>query len=101
MGGATYIDKAKGIKKVLKKTESGSVWVVEKLRTPPKPKKRVPVPALIGPERLRVADVLALLKVSRSTLYAGLAAGRYPLADGKDGNMPFWKASTIRQFLER
>ena len=100
MGGVTIINKAKGIKKVLQKTENGSVWIEEKLRPSPKPKKITPVPSLVGPERLRIADVLALVKVSRSTFYAGLAAGRYPPADGKDGNIPFWKASTIRTFLE-
>lgn len=119
MGGATIIYKSRGIKKVLTKTEEGTIWVEEKLepvgktkaeegtirveeKLEPvrKAKKTVPVPPLIGAERLRVADVLVLLGISRSTLYAGVATGRYPAADGKDGNMPFWKASTIKRFLD-
>jgi predicted DNA-binding transcriptional regulator AlpA len=31
----------------------------------------------------------ALLGVSRSTLYAGLATGRYPKNDGYDGKLDF------------
>lgn len=114
MGGATIIYKSKGIKKVLTKTKEGTVWVEEKLKPEPepelkterkpepvqKPRKRAAVSPLVGPERLRIADVLELLKVSRSTFYARLATGRYPPADGKDGSIPFWRASTIRTFLE-
>ncbi len=100
MGGATIIYKSRGIKKVLTKTEEGTIWIEERLKPVRKTKKTVPVPPLIGAERLRVADVLVLLGISRSTLYAGVATGRYPPADGKDGNIPFWKASTIKGFLE-
>jgi hypothetical protein len=52
------------------------------------------------PGRLRVANVQALLNVSRATLYAGLASGRYPKPDGHDGNMPYWCTETIRPLLE-
>jgi hypothetical protein len=50
--------------------------------------------------RVRVANLLAILNVSHSTLYAGLKSGRYPLPDGYDGSMPFWNTSTIRTILE-
>ena len=50
--------------------------------------------------RLRVANLLAILNVSHSTLYAGLKSGRYPSPDGRDGSFPFWRTSTIRAFLE-
>lgn len=48
--------------------------------------------------RLRVANLLAILAVSHSTLYQGLRSGRYPPADGFDGNMPYWTTQTIREF---
>lgn len=50
--------------------------------------------------RLRVSHLTALLAVSRSTLYAGIASGRYPDPDGKDGKMPYWLTTTIKAFLE-
>lgn len=50
--------------------------------------------------RLRVANLLAILNVSHSTLYAGVKSGRYPKPDGRDGSFPFWRTSTIRAFLE-
>jgi len=49
--------------------------------------------------RLRVSHLTALLAVSRSTLYAGIASGRYPQPDGKDGKMPYWLTSTVREYL--
>jgi hypothetical protein len=61
---------------------------------------------LDSPGRLRVADMLALLRISRPTLYAGLnlqnkpgKVRRYPLPDGWDAKMPFWKTSTVKAFL--
>ena len=50
--------------------------------------------------RLRVSHLMALLAVSRSTLYAGIASGRYPKPDGKDGRMPYWLTSNIKAFIE-
>lgn len=50
--------------------------------------------------RLRVANMLAILNVSHSTLYAGLKSGRYPPPDGRDGGMPFWNTATVKKFLE-
>lgn len=49
--------------------------------------------------RLRVANLLAILNISHSTLYAGLKSGRYPSPDGQDGSFPYWMTSTIRAFL--
>jgi hypothetical protein len=50
--------------------------------------------------RLRVANLLAILNVSHSTLYAGIKSGRYPIYDGRDGSFPFWNTATIKAFLE-
>lgn len=50
--------------------------------------------------RLRVCHFMSLLGVSHSTLYKGLQTGRYPPADGKDGSMPYWRAETVRNFLQ-
>ncbi len=50
--------------------------------------------------RLRVANMLAILNVSHSTLYAGMKSGRYPSPDGRDGSFPYWMTSTVRVFLE-
>lgn len=50
--------------------------------------------------RLRVANMLAILNISHSTLYEGLKRGRYPSPDGRDGNFPYWKTSTIKSFLD-
>jgi len=52
------------------------------------------------PGRLRVCHLLALLSVSHSTLYAGFKTGRYPTPDGHDGQLPYWKTETMRQFLQ-
>lgn len=51
------------------------------------------------PGRLRIAHLLSLFSVSHSTLYQGMKFGRYPKPDGRDGNFPYWKTETIRQFL--
>jgi predicted DNA-binding transcriptional regulator AlpA len=73
----------------------------------PAPKKKnghtrakAPLIDLSEPGRLRVAHLLALLGVSHSTFYSGTKTGRYPKADGKDGNFPYWKTSTIKRFLD-
>ncbi|NYH13542.1 helix-turn-helix transcriptional regulator [Paraburkholderia bryophila] len=49
-------------------------------------------------ERLRIIDVLQVLKVSKSTFFDGIKSGRYPAADGRDGRMPFWRTSTIKPY---
>lgn len=61
---------------------------------------RQPAISLDQPGRLRVSNLLAILNISHSTLYAGLKSGRYPSPDGQDGSFPFWRTSTIRVFLE-
>lgn len=61
---------------------------------------QAPIINLHQPGRLRVAHVMAILGVSHSTLYAGMASGRYPAPSGRDGRIPFWRTETIRQFLE-
>lgn len=50
--------------------------------------------------RLRVSNLLSLLGVSHSTFYKGLKTGRYPSPDGKDGEIPYWRAKTVREFLK-
>jgi len=63
-------------------------------------KPKAPIISLEQPGRLRVAHLMSLFSVSHSTLYAGIKSGRYPKADGKDGNFQFWNTETIRQFLQ-
>ncbi|MFM0603651.1 hypothetical protein PQR05_03865 [Paraburkholderia sediminicola] len=49
-------------------------------------------------ERLRISEVLQVLKVGKSTFFDGIKSGRYPTADGRDGRMPYWLTSTIRPY---
>lgn len=63
-------------------------------------KPEVPAFSLDVPARVRVKHWLALLSVSHSTFYAGMQTGRYPKPDGYDGKFPFWRTSTVRDFLE-
>lgn len=51
------------------------------------------------PGRLRVGHLLQLFQTSHSTLYEHMGT-RYPAPDGKDGGRPYWKTSTIKDFLE-
>ena len=51
------------------------------------------------PGRLRVGHLLTLFSVSHSGFYAHLGT-RYPAPDGKDGGRPYWKTSSVRDFLE-
>lgn len=66
---------------------------------------RAPIVSLDQPGRLRVANVIALLGISHSSLYAGLrpkpgeTTTRYPKPDGRDGGFPYWKTATILAFL--
>jgi hypothetical protein len=62
---------------------------------------RQPVISLADVGRLRVANLLAILNISHSTLYAGLKVGRYPPPDGRDGNLPYWMTTTILHFLNQ
>lgn len=55
---------------------------------------------LSKPGRLRVGHMLTLFSVSHSTLYARMAAGTIPKADGKDGR-PYWLTSTVKPLLEK
>ena len=62
-------------------------------------KAQAPTISLDQPGRLRVANMLSLLGVSHSTFYSGIKTGRYPVADGRDGSMPYWNTSTVKLFL--
>lgn len=79
---------------------SSKVKIETKRKTSGHTRARRPEISLEEPGRLRVAHLLALFGVSHSTLYAGLKSGRYPLCDGRDGGIPFWRTSTVRTFLE-
>lgn len=61
---------------------------------------KAPIISLDQPGRLRVANIMAILGISHSTLYSGMATGRYPKHDGVDGRFPYWKTETIRSFLD-
>ena len=50
--------------------------------------------------RLRVGHLLSILAISHSQLYQRLKEGRLPPCDGHDGKRPYWRASTIRVFLQ-
>lgn len=58
-----------------------------------------PLIDLDQPARLYVGDLLLILRISRPTLYKGLASGRYPAADGHDQKRPYWRTQTIKAFL--
>lgn len=60
-----------------------------------------PLISLDSPGRLRTANVLALCGISHSTLYARLKAGEFPLPDGKDGGLNYWRTETIRDYLAK
>jgi len=60
---------------------------------------KAPTISLDKPGRLRVAHLMALLGVSHSTLYAGIASARYPKPDGMDGRIPYWRTQTVRSLL--
>lgn len=65
-----------------------------------KPTKAVaPVVSLDQPGRLRVANLMALLGISRPSVYARVADGRLPAADGNDGR-PYWNTQTVRAYLQ-
>lgn len=94
------INKKTGVAKDLKLTKSGPVWIEKKIKPVSHTKAKAPEISLSEPGRLRVGHVLSLLSISHSTFYAGLKSGRYPPADGRDGNFPYWKTSTIKKFLD-
>lgn len=56
---------------------------------------RPPTIDIFGPGRLRVANLMALLDVSHSTLYKRITEGKVPQPDAWDGRIPFWYTSTI------
>lgn len=63
-------------------------------------KPQAPEISLSQPGRLRVANLMSLFGISRTTLYAGVNSGRYPGPDGKDGRIPYWNTETIRKYLD-
>lgn len=94
-----------GLVTIMEKTPDGMVKRVVKTaaakKTPSKKvKPQAPEISLSQPGRLRVANMLSLFGISRTTLYAGMNSGRYPEADGKDGRLPYWNTETVRRWLE-
>lgn len=61
---------------------------------------RPPLISLYEPGRLRTDNVLALLRISQTTLYARLKEGTVPPPDGRDGRRLYWNTRTIREHLE-
>ncbi len=95
-----------GLVTIIENTPDGMVKRVVKTAPAKKsPSKKVkpqaPEISLSQPGRLRVANMMSLLGVSRTTLYGGINSGRYPEPDGKDGRIPFWNTETVRTWLER
>ncbi len=89
---------------ILEKTPDGMVKRVVKKVGPKRVrvkqlKPKAPEISLSQPGHLRVANLMSLFGVSRTTLYAGVNAGRYPEPDGKDGRLPYWNTETIRAWL--
>lgn len=87
--------------------------ITHQASTPAQPKKRLgrttpraPIIRLDQPGLLRVAHLLAIFSIGHSTLYAGLklkpgdTTTRYPKPDGRDGKFPWWRTSTIKDFLD-
>ncbi len=95
-----------GVVTIIEKTPNGMTKRVEKAAPAKKaPSKKVkpqaPNISLSQPGRLRVANMMSLFGVSRTTLYAGISSGRYPAPDGKDGRIPFWNTETVSNWLTR
>lgn len=57
-----------------------------------------PAVPLDQPGRLRVCNLMAVLGLSRASVYARMGDGRLPAPDGHDGR-PYWNTSTVRAYL--
>lgn len=57
-----------------------------------------PIP-LDQPGRLRIAHLLAIFAINKTTYYNRRNAGHLPLPDGNDGR-PFYNTSTIRPLVD-
>lgn len=77
----------------------GTSRAVGKIKRAGHTRPKAPSISLDMPGRLRVAHIMALLGISHSTLYAGIKTNRYPQPDGRDGKFPYWRTTTIREFL--
>lgn len=82
---------------LIKSTNASSTQLHSKRVGHTRPK--APLISLNALGRLRVSNVMAVLSISHSTLYAGIQSGRYPQPDGRDGKFPYWRTHTIRDFL--
>jgi prophage regulatory protein len=52
-----------------------------------------------GDRMLRVKDVLAVVPLGRSTLFAKIAAGEFPAPVKLSPRVVCWRADTIRNYL--
>jgi predicted DNA-binding transcriptional regulator AlpA len=50
--------------------------------------------------RMRVRDVLAALRIGRTTLWDGIKAGTLPKPDYYRGRIPYWKTATISKEVD-
>lgn len=94
-----------GVVTIMEKTPDGMVKRVVKTEpaktvTSKKVKPQAPEISLSQPGRLRVANMMSLFGISRTTLYSGMNTGRYPEPDGRDGRLPYWNTETVRRWLE-
>ena len=88
------------------KTASPALAIVAAAAVAPTPtprrsnmRPRAPVD-LTRPGRLRLEDVLAVLRVGRTWFWKGIKSGMYPEPDYYVGKVPFWKHSTILKVIE-
>ncbi|WP_213778534.1 hypothetical protein [Caballeronia sp. dw_276] len=68
---------------------------------PAKPAKAPPKVYLDRPGRVRVNQVVAMLNISRVTLYRRQRAGLYPPFDGRDQRMPYYLTETVSAMLKK
>ncbi|WP_220635664.1 hypothetical protein [Georgfuchsia toluolica] len=71
----------------------------EKRKSSGHTKPKQPTTSLDSPGRQMVCNMLAILSVGHTTFCAGIKNGRYPPADGYDGNRPYWLNETVKKFL--
>jgi predicted DNA-binding transcriptional regulator AlpA len=67
---------------------------------PRRARSALPPVDLTKPGRLRVDDVLTILRVSRTAFWTGIKTGRFPPADFHEGRIPYWKTSSILPLVE-
>lgn len=65
-----------------------------------KPTKAVaPVVSLDQSGILRICNLMAVLSLSRASIYVRIGDGRLPKPDGDDGR-PWWRTESVKTFLD-